>query len=41
VDGRQIGQANAIVRFLSRKYKLAGDNEIEEGWNGESLAISD
>jgi hypothetical protein len=31
VDGRQIGKTHAIIRFLSKKYKLAGDNEIEEG----------
>lgn len=30
VDGKQLGQSCAIVRFLAKRFKLAGRDEFEE-----------
>ena len=38
VDGKTIAQSMAIARFLARRYKLTGENEIEEA---EADAIVD
>ena len=38
VDGKQVAQSMAIARFLARRYKLAGKNELEEA---EADAIVD
>lgn len=29
VDGKQIGQSNAVARYLARQYNLTGKNEWE------------
>ena len=30
VDGKELAQSMAIARFLARRYKVAGKNELEE-----------